>query len=456
MVAVIMRALRLSGWLVLALVAGCAKASSASRAESTTAASSATTVPAAKAPTSTASAATVASAVSAAAASPSGRAATAAPPTGMVRLPAAIFLMGAYHAVGNPEERPAHEAIVPSFYLDRTEVTMATYRKCLVAGACSKTHVEHRFCNEKDKDHEDHPVNCVDLHQAAAYCAWAGKRLPTEREWEYAASGGEERRRFSWGEQDPEPMKRACYDHPGGSCPVGKFAPGAFDLLDMTGNVWEWTQSEFTPYPSRDLGDPIVETRWYVYRGGSWSRRFPKWMRTQLRNRYEPKMFSASIGLRCARTVLPLECPAETAARDDRCVRVTGTPRCEPGFAWDDSRKTCVLGGLGTADLEARLAHGFGAGGAIGNAGRTASATAPRGAGAATAPAAAGESGPPPITRTRSPQYDDDCKRHWPGTPAAYLFTGGLNFPARMPTLRAAGCKPRDMGLQWTSACCPG
>ena len=206
-------------------------------------------------------------------------------PTGMVRIPAGIFLMGAPAAKGNPEEKPAHEAIVPSFHLDKTEVTVAAYAQCVSAGECQAAHSTHRFCNVKFEDRDKHPINCVDLTQAAAYCAWAGKRLPTEREWEYAAGKGQERRRFSWGQADPS-SEIACYDHPGGSCAVASFEPGAFGLYDMNGNVWEWTGSAFTPYPSHAKPDPIEPKKRYVYRGGSWSRRFPKWLRNLLRNRY--------------------------------------------------------------------------------------------------------------------------------------------------------------------------
>src|SRR5207244_4483483 len=159
-----------------------------------------------------------------------------------------------------------------------------------------------------ERDRGNHPINCVDLRQAAAYCAWAGKRLPSEREWEYAAKGGQDDRRFSWGEEDPT-EKNSCYHHPFGSCPVGSFAAGGFGLRDMTGNVWEWTQTEFLPYPSHAAIDPIVDKKQYAYRGGSWSRRFPKWLRNELRNRYQPNEWSASIGMRCAKSIAPLQCP---------------------------------------------------------------------------------------------------------------------------------------------------
>ncbi|MCA9624669.1 MAG: SUMF1/EgtB/PvdO family nonheme iron enzyme [Myxococcales bacterium] len=365
-------------------------------------------------------------------------------PEGMVRIEGGFFMMGADAFRGNPEERPMHEAIVPTFLLDEAEVTMRDYRRCVAAGACSETHRDARFCNVKLEDHDDHPVNCVDLHQADAYCRWAGKRLPTEREWEYAAAGGDERRKYSWGDEEPT-SKRCCYDHPGGSCPVKSFEPGAFGLYDMTGNVWEWTSSAFDPYPSKPVGDSFDPKKRYAYRGGSWSRRFPKWMTTRLRNRYEPDKYSAAIGIRCAKTVEPLTCPAQSRVEGEGCVRSAGEPRCEEDFAYDG--KACMpkpggkaahlIGKWPPAENPAKLNLVLGSGnaGALGGTG--------------------GGSGEIAISRSRTPQHDADCQRHWPATPASYLFRGGPNYPSRKPAVAAAGCVPRDMSHDWTSACCP-
>ena len=95
-------------------------------------------------------------------------------------IPGGLFMMGATAFRGNPEERPMHEAAVASFFLDEDEVTLAEYRACVDAGKCKATHRDHRFCNAKLEDRDDHPVNCVDLTMAKAFCEWAGKRLPTE------------------------------------------------------------------------------------------------------------------------------------------------------------------------------------------------------------------------------------------------------------------------------------
>lgn len=358
---------------------------------------------------------------------------TATPPSGMTRIQAGLFVMGAYGEGSNEEERPTHEAIVATFDLDTTEVTLEAYRQCQESGACKPPHVERPFCNARERDRNKHPVNCIDLDQAVAYCAFVGKRLPTEREWEYAASGGAEKREYSLGNEPPTEATY-CYHHPFGSCEVGSFTPGAFGLLDMTGNVWEWTQSEYGPYPSRGKPDAIRRSGYYVYRGGSWSRRFPKWLRNRLRNRYHPDEWSASIGVRCARSVTPPHCPPETEWKDGECVRTSGTPLCEPNYAYDDAKRTCQ-------PVKDPSANNRGI------------ARVPQGSeGPTTAP-------PPDVpccARTRTPEFDADCQKNWPKTPASYRFDGGKSFPERQPVLGAAGCVPRDMGRTWTSACCQG
>ncbi|MBI4704266.1 MAG: SUMF1/EgtB/PvdO family nonheme iron enzyme [Deltaproteobacteria bacterium] len=365
------------------------------------------------------------------------------PPAGMVEIPAGIFLMGSPSARGNPDEHPPHEAIVAAFYLDKTEVTVAAYMKCAGAGRCEQPRSSRPFCDARGADRAAHPVNCIDLRDADAYCRFAGARLPTEREWEYAARGGSEQRSFSWGEPEPDPG-RACFDHSGGSCPVASFAPGAFGLYDMTGNVWEWTASLFAPYPSSAGPDEIVAGRHYVYRGGSWSRRFAKWMRNALRNRDLPEEWSAALGVRCARSIRPPRCPAQTEARGEQCARTDGAPLCEPGYLWDGGRCALVL-----PDGHGGSAAGVPAPAASAAAGiDPAKLNVPRAGPDATAVGAG-------IARSRTPQHDADCQQHWPGTQAAYLFTGGTTIYDRAPVLRAAGCRPRDLGQTWTSACCP-
>jgi formylglycine-generating enzyme required for sulfatase activity len=393
---------------------GAADAGPASRVEATTAAASSAAAPAPQ---------------RAVDAGPSGE-----PPAGMSLVPAGVYLMGSPVGRGDVEERPAHEAIVAAFFLDTTEVTMDAYAACVRAGACAPTHTEHPFCNARLEGRGNHPVNCVEAKDAEAYCASVGKRLPLEREWEWAARGGVEDRRFAWGDEPPDPH-RACYMHVGGTCPVASFAPGAFGLYDMSGNVWEWTGSWFAPYPE----EPATG-QFRVYRGGSWSRRFPKWLRNEIRNRYEVSQWSAALGIRCARTKLPLDCPPDTApaGRSDACVRARGAPLCEAGHVWDG--KACKVG------LSAELA---GLKGAAPHASGEPASSPPAAPSARTIEEIAAT----PITRSRAPQFDDDCRAHFPGHPNAYVYAGST-FHAREPVVRASGCPKRDVGRFGTSVCC--
>jgi sulfatase modifying factor 1 len=374
-----------------------------------------TAATAAPIPTATASAAPTATAAAEDAGAPapvaSGAPAATPAPEGMIEIPTGIYLMGATAAYGLPEERPQHEVAVARFHLDATEVTTGAYKKCVADGKCKPTH-KATFCNEPHTDRDDHPINCVDWTMADAYCAAVGKRLPTEREWEYAARGGSEQRTFSWGE-DPPTTKNACYQH-GESCPVKGFAAGAFGLYDMSGNVWEWTSSWFSPYPHE------AQTGTHkVYRGGSWSRRFPKWLRNAIRNRYTVDEHSSSVGFRCARSIEPLTCPRDHEPKDGRCARTSGQPWCEPGHPWNG--KEC--GGYDSANKKPEKSPD--------------------------------EIAAEPVVKSRTPQHDDDCQKHYKGKPAAYRFSGNT-FHARNPMISAGGCTRRDMGQTWTSACCPG
>jgi hypothetical protein len=331
----------------------------------------------------------------------------------MVVVPEGIFHMGGT----GEDDSPVHAVAVARFAMDETEVTMDAYAACVSAHACARPKEDNPFCNAKLDGRGKHPVNCVDHRDAEAYCAFVGKRLPTEREWEYAARGGAEQRTFSWGEELPD-TKRACYMHEGGSCPVASFAKGAFGLYDMSGNVWEWTSSWFGPYPAE-----LDKGMFKVYRGGSWSRRFPKWLHNELRNRYRVDEHSASLGMRCARSIRPTVCPAGAAVDGETCA-------LPEGAATAPARPTCGTGEPGVPPCPPRPAA-------------TEIASA--------APKADPASQPP--VKTRSSEFDEDCK-HYPGYPVSYTWRGGT-FQAREPLVMGSGCKKRDIGVGWTSTCCP-
>ena len=222
----------------------------------------------------------------------------------MVSLPGGSFVMGSEEFYA--EEGPVHEVSVEAFAIDRHPVTVAEFRRFVtetsyiteaereldpgrypdadpallvpgslvfrptagpvnlqdfrvwweyVPGACwhapegpgSTVRGRHR-----------HPVTHIAYGDAQAYAAWAGKALPTEAEWEYAAQGGLERARFAWGNQIAPngkmmanwwqgrfPWENLCLDGYAGTSPVGTFPPNGFGLFDVCGNVWEWTRDRF-------------------------------------------------------------------------------------------------------------------------------------------------------------------------------------------------------------------
>jgi formylglycine-generating enzyme required for sulfatase activity len=246
---------------------------------------------------------------------------------GMVEIPGGTFAMGSDSRDANENEKPVHSATVKSFRLDKTEVTVRAYSECVRAGACSEpdAYLDERgnyriFCNWKHPQNRLlHPINCVDFQQASAFCAWAGKRLPTEEEWEYSARAGAEGRTYPCGNDKPDQTRlnacgSECPDNLGAkrfprqppmyetgdgwpeTAPVGSFPAGAskHGVLDLAGNVWEWTASEYALYD----GSRTEKKR--VLRGGSWGGGDPRTERTTNRFRLDPESRAQFLGFRCA------------------------------------------------------------------------------------------------------------------------------------------------------------
>lgn len=255
----------------------------------------------------------------------------------MIAIPGAKAVIGADDA--RPDERPAHEVLLTAFSMDRTEVTVSNYTKCVTAGHCSAAYqtvwwagiselqkqVFSQHCNWAKAGREEHPINCVTYEQAAQFCRWAGKRLPTEEEWEYAARGPE-RRRFPWGDETPTAQHlNACgiecsraaraqglqaaardpvppmYQEDDGAfatAPVGSFPRGKsyFGLLDMAGNVNEWTSSSFCFYARAPCNSDLQTVR-----GGSWFNGTTAFVTTFRRERNRPQTRNFHLGFRCAR-----------------------------------------------------------------------------------------------------------------------------------------------------------
>jgi formylglycine-generating enzyme required for sulfatase activity len=221
----------------------------------------------------------------------------------MVAIPGGAFKLGSTD--GDEDERPIVDARVDPFEIDILEVSVGAYRACVSAGKCQSPDTGI-YCNWDKPGKDRHPVNCVDAVQAETYCTFAGKRLPTEDEWDYAARGSDGRT-FPW--KEGAPRAQLCWNGEGndlgkgnrqGTCPVGQYPAGAspFGVLDLAGNVWEWTSSAYCRYDERACGDPRR-----VIRGGGWNNLVPEYVRAQDRSKETTKVRNDNIGLRCARTL---------------------------------------------------------------------------------------------------------------------------------------------------------
>ena len=259
----------------------------------------------------------------------------------MVVVPAGIFTMGS--ATGESDEAPVRGVHLDAYLMDRYEVTVAAYEICVAAGACAAPHTdsavysldfEPHYLNgggpdggrqnggqlnggQHDGDRparQHHPVNGVSWHDAAAYCAWTGKRLPTEAEWEKAARGPDGRT-YPWGEADPD-CDRIVMDDGGDGCghemawPVGSKTAGdsPYGVGDLSGNLWEWVDDWYehgyyrrAPDRNPRNGDPGEGLK--VLRGGSMADQNGHIHRAANRLGYDPaQRYDYTIGFRCAKT----------------------------------------------------------------------------------------------------------------------------------------------------------
>ena len=278
---------------------------------------------------------------------------------GMVRLPGGEFLMGDDSGEGYPDdgEGPARRVGINPFWIDACVVSNADFAE-FVAATSYVTEAE-RFGwsfvfagllpadfaptraavaapwwrqvagadwrhpegpQSRIDDRADHPVLHVSWHDASVYCRWAGKRLPTEAEWEYAARGGLEGRRFPWGDrlrpdgehrmniwQGEFPGNNTAEDGYVGAAPVDAFAPNGYGLYNATGNVWEWCADWFSPAFHIDgprdnpVGPPSGQSK--AMRGGSYlcHRSYCYRYRVAARSSNTPDSSAGNIGFRCAR-----------------------------------------------------------------------------------------------------------------------------------------------------------
>ena len=187
---------------------------------------------------------------------------------------------------------PSSDTIKP-FWMDTTEVTVGQFKKFLAES-------DHQFSGDLWKDiyqyspTDSHPMINVDWHDATAYAKWAGKRLPTQKEWEFAAGGGLIDKEYSWGNDVSLARDYANYRGVGGrdkwdriTAPVGSLQPNGYGLYDMAGNVWEWCQDSYDSDQKRK-----------VLRGGSWDI-FTPTLRLAARSSFNPDNRAYDHGFRC-------------------------------------------------------------------------------------------------------------------------------------------------------------
>ncbi|MEM9462514.1 MAG: SUMF1/EgtB/PvdO family nonheme iron enzyme [Myxococcota bacterium] len=247
-------------------------------------------------------------------------------PPGMVEVPAGAFVRGS--PVWGDEGAVA-EVYLDRFFIDKTEVTVADYARCVDAGSCAPSD-DAPGCNRTNMGQDDHPTNCVSWSQANTYCRWVDdstKELPTEAQWEKAARGTDARM-YPWGDLTAPSCDYAVMDDPmaggpgcgtGGTMVVGNMPAGVsvYGALDMTGNVAEWVGDWYARQYSRvddrnPTGPSSGDER--VTRGGSWNLSKPpelpqeekegEWsLRVTYRRQESPELRSPEVGFRCATTV---------------------------------------------------------------------------------------------------------------------------------------------------------
>ena len=194
----------------------------------------------------------------------------------MASIPSGCFNMGDAFAEGWPDELPVHNVCLSAFEMDIHEITNAEYAECVADGGCTAPSYSGSYSRATyygDPAYNDYPVIWMEWYQVDEYCTWAGKRLPTEAEWEYAARGGLAGKRYPWG--DTISSTDANYDFSiGDTSRIESYAPNSYGLYDMAGNVWEWVADWFNEnfYSVSPTDDPTgpASGAAHVRRGGSW------------------------------------------------------------------------------------------------------------------------------------------------------------------------------------------
>ena len=231
---------------------------------------------------------------------------------GMVFVPGGEFLRGRSHESPDDglkwcptllkDDRPVRGIFVDHFYLDRHEVTNQDFAAFVEATGRAAPYYWPK--GQLPRSKHDYPVVNVDWGDASAYCRWAGKRLPTEAEWERACRGLAEGAVYPWGDRDPT-KEDVHFDVITGPGQVCRFPESYFGLCDMAGNVWEWCadwyeKDYYQRAPQTNPQGP--ESGLYrVLRGGSWAD-LPKFLTCAYRSFARPAERSPNVGFRCAKS----------------------------------------------------------------------------------------------------------------------------------------------------------
>jgi len=202
-----------------------------------------------------------------------------------------------------------HVVTLDSFCLDLKEATTSDYQGCVSATACSVPATAPSTCNWGVIGKSAHPINCVDWAQATAYCAWAGKALPTEAQWEYAARHGTDDWQYPLAggtapTVSPDPPNTCWCQPSSGTCPEASLPVDSYGLYDMAGNVMEWVQDGYTT-PLAAATNPCINcspgaSTDRVTRGGTWYGCQAVYVMGYTRSHYTDSTRSHALGFRCA------------------------------------------------------------------------------------------------------------------------------------------------------------
>jgi formylglycine-generating enzyme required for sulfatase activity len=228
---------------------------------------------------------------------------TGPPPAGMALVRGGTYEIGSDD--GDPDELPVHRVELDPFYIDVREVTNAEFARFVAATGYRAEGQWERYAG---RGRDAHPVVSVTWNDASAYAAWAGKRLPTESEWEAAARGGLEGRPFPNGDMLGADDATFGFVQEGlrtSTTPVGSHRPNAYGLYDVSGNAWEWCSDFYVAdaYARAEARDPRGPDRGAarVIRGGSWNSPMRE-LRVSNRLGMTPTIIGHVFGFRCAKS----------------------------------------------------------------------------------------------------------------------------------------------------------